>query len=172
MWGSDLCFSSPPPPQLRAGPVLLTLLFFPVRNSFILPSFPWFYIFFSAGQVLLSTLSWCSALTSVSKGVFLMHPWREMYSTSTYSSTILFPVITFEGTGTLLQYSCLENPMDLGGLQSMGSLRVRHDRAISLALSCIGEGNGNPLQCSCQGWGSLVGCHLWGHTDSDTTEAT
>ena len=34
-----------------------------------------------------------------------------------------------------------------GGLQSMGSLRVRHDRATS--LSCIGEGNGNPLQCSC-----------------------
>ena len=23
-----------------------------------------------------------------------------------------------------------------------------------------------------QGWGSLVGCRLWGHTDSDTTEAT
>ena len=23
-----------------------------------------------------------------------------------------------------------------------------------------------------QGWGSLVGCHLWGRTDSDTTEAT
>ena len=23
-----------------------------------------------------------------------------------------------------------------------------------------------------QGWGSLVGCHLWGHTGSDTTEAT
>ena len=22
-----------------------------------------------------------------------------------------------------------------------------------------------------QGWGSLVGCHLWGHTESDTTEA-
>ena len=22
------------------------------------------------------------------------------------------------------------------------------------------------------GWGSLVGCHLWGHTESDTTEAT
>ena len=34
-----------------------------------------------------------------------------------------------------------------GGLQSMGSLRVRHDWATS--LSCIGEGNGNPLQCSC-----------------------
>ena len=29
-----------------------------------------------------------------------------------------------------------------GRLQSMGSLRVRHDWATSLSLSCIGEGNG------------------------------
>ena len=36
-----------------------------------------------------------------------------------------------------------------GRLQSMGSLRVRHDWVTSLSLSCIGEGNGNPLQCSC-----------------------
>ena len=34
-----------------------------------------------------------------------------------------------------------------GGLQSMGSLWVRQDWATS--LSHIGEGNGNPLQCSC-----------------------
>ena len=34
-----------------------------------------------------------------------------------------------------------------GRLQSMGSLRVGHDWATS--LSCIGEGNSNPLQCSC-----------------------
>ena len=34
-----------------------------------------------------------------------------------------------------------------GGLQSMGSQRVRHDWATS--LSRIWEGNGNPLQCSC-----------------------
>ena len=32
---------------------------------------------------------WCSACTSVSEGVFLMYLWREMYSTSTYSSAIL-----------------------------------------------------------------------------------
>ena len=32
-------------------------------------------------------------------------------------------------------------------LQSMESRRVGHDWATS--LSCIGEGNGNPLQCSC-----------------------
>ena len=36
-----------------------------------------------------------------------------------------------------------------GRLQSMGSLRVRHNGATSLSLSCIGEGNGNSLQCSC-----------------------
>ena len=38
-----------------------------------------------------------------------------------------------------------------GGLQSMGLLRVVHDWATSLwlSLSCIREGNGNPLQCSC-----------------------
>ena len=36
-----------------------------------------------------------------------------------------------------------------GGLQSTGSRRVGHDWATSLSLSCIGEGNGNPLQCSC-----------------------
>ena len=44
------------------------------------------------------------------------------------------------------------------------------------SLSCIREGNGNPLQCSClenprdgRAWG---GCHLWGRTELDTTEAT
>ena len=38
-----------------------------------------------------------------------------------------------------------------GGLQSMGSRRVGHDWVTSLSLFTflIGEGNGNPLQCSC-----------------------
>ena len=38
-----------------------------------------------------------------------------------------------------------------GGLQSIGSLRVGYDWATSLSfsLSCTGEGNGNPLWCSC-----------------------
>ena len=43
------------------------------------------------------------------------------------------------------------------------------------SLSCIGEGNGNPLQCSClenPRDGSLVGCHLWGRTESETTDMT
>ena len=38
-----------------------------------------------------------------------------------------------------------------GRLRSMGSLRVRHDWATSLTFHfhAFGEGNGNPLQCSC-----------------------
>ena len=42
------------------------------------------------------------------------------------------------------------------------------------SFSCIGEGNGNPLQWSgeSQGRGSLVGCRLWGRTESDMTEVT
>ena len=71
-----LQFSHPP----RACPVLVTHLFFPL-SSFTLQSFAWFYILLSVGQVLLSSHSWCSASTSVSKGVFLMCPWREIYST-------------------------------------------------------------------------------------------
>ena len=38
-----------------------------------------------------------------------------------------------------------------GRLQSTGLQRVGHDWAnsLSLSLSCIGEGDGSPLQCSC-----------------------
>ena len=38
-----------------------------------------------------------------------------------------------------------------GRLQSMGSLRVGTTKQLDFhfSLSCIGEGNGNPLQCSC-----------------------
>ena len=44
--------------------------------------------------------------------------------------------------------SWMEEP---GGLQSMGSRRVDTTEwlHVHFSLSCIGEGNGNPLQCSC-----------------------
>ena len=64
-------------------------------HSFILLSFARFCIFFSAGQVLLSTLSWCSAFTSVSEGVFLVYLWRDIHSMSIYSSAILFSSSSF-----------------------------------------------------------------------------
>ena len=42
------------------------------------------------------------------------------------------------------------------------------------SLSCIGEGNGNPLQCSClkNPRDGDPGGPLWGRTESDTTAAT
>ena len=78
------------------------------------------------------------------------------------------------------KYSCLENPWtgEPGRLQSMGSRRVGHNWETSLyfSLSCTGEGNGNPRQCSFlenpREGGRLVGCRLWGRTESDRTEAT
>ena len=65
-----------------------------------------------------------------------------------------------------------------GRLQSMGSLRVRYDWAISLSLFTFmhwrRKWQPTPvlLPGESQGQGSLVGCHLWGPTESDTTEAT
>ena len=67
---------------------------------------------------------------------------------------------------------------ETGGLQSWGREEsdTTEQRHFHFSLSCIGEGNGNPLQCSClenpRDGGSLVGCHLWGRTESDTTEVT
>ena len=63
-----------------------------------------------------------------------------------------------------------------GGLQSSGEELDTTERLhFHFSLSCTGEGNGNPLQCSClenPRDGSLVGCCLWGHTESDTTDVT
>ena len=65
-----------------------------------------------------------------------------------------------------------------GRLQSMGSLRVGHDRATSLLLFTFmhwrRKWQPTPvfLPGEPQGRGSLVGCHLWGRTESDMTEVT
>ena len=65
-----------------------------------------------------------------------------------------------------------------GRLQSIGSLWVRHDWASSLSLFIFmhwrRKWQPTPvfLPGESQGWGSLVGCCLWGHIESDTTEAT
>ena len=65
-----------------------------------------------------------------------------------------------------------------GRLQSMGSLRVGHDPATSLSLFTFTpwrrKWQPTPvfLAGESQGQGSLVGCHLWGRTESVTTEAT
>ena len=63
-----------------------------------------------------------------------------------------------------------------GGLPSMGSQRVGHDWVTSLSLFTfmLWRTKWQPtpvfLPGESQGWGSLVGCRLWGRTESDTTE--
>ena len=65
-----------------------------------------------------------------------------------------------------------------GRLQSMGSLRVRHNWETSLSLFIFvhwrRKWQPTPmfLPGEPQGRRSLVGCRLWGHTLSDTTEVT
>ena len=66
-----------------------------------------------------------------------------------------------------------------GRLQSIGLRRVGHNWATLLWLFTFlhwrRKWQPTPvlfLPGESQGWGSLVGCHLWGCTESDTTEAT
>jgi len=62
-----------------------------------------------------------------------------------------------------------------GRLQSMGSQRFGCNWATSLSLSCIGEGNGNPLQCSClenPRDGGACWAAVYRVTEWETTEAT
>ena len=83
-----------------------------------------------------------------------------------------------EGNGTPLQYSCLENPMDGGawwaGVHGVPKIQTQlsnftftfHFHALEKEMAS---------HSSVLAWripGTLVGCRLWGHTESDTTEAT
>ena len=81
-----------------------------------------------------------------------------------------------EGNGNPLQYSCLENPMDGGAwwaaVHGVAKSRTRlsdftfmHWRRKWQPTPVFSPGES-------QGQGSLVGCRLWGRTESDTIEAT
>ena len=81
-----------------------------------------------------------------------------------------------KGNRTPLQYSCLENPMDGGtwraALHGVAAGRTRlndftftHWRRKWQPIPVF-------LPGEAQGQGSLVGCRLWGCTESDMTEAT
>ena len=81
---------------------------------------------------------------------------------------------------TPLQYSCLENPRDRGACWAAvhGVTRSRiqlsdftftfHFHALEKEMAT----HSVFLPEESQGWGSLVGCCLWGRTESDTTDAT
>ena len=106
-------------------------------------------------------------------GLFILYVLAIKYSVSVmirmekamapHSSTLAWKIPWMEGPG---------------GLQSMGSLRVRHDWVTSLSLFTFmhwrRKWQPTPvfLPRESQGRGSLVGCHLWGRIELDTTEAT
>ena len=101
-----------------------------------------------------------------------------IYATSRILSCL---VTTFgEGNGTPLQYSCLENPMDGGAWQAAnhGVTKSQTHSATSLSLFTFmhwrRKWQPTPvfLPGESQGWGILVGCHLWVCTESDMTEVT
>ena len=85
-----------------------------------------------------------------------------------------------EGDGNQLQYSCLENPMDGGAWWATvhgvtKSLTRLSDCTFTFHFHGLEKEiatHSGVLPGESQGRGSLVGCRLWGHTESDTTEAT
>ena len=84
-----------------------------------------------------------------------------------------------EGNGTPLQYSCLKNPMDKGAwLAAIHGIAKSHTRLSAFTLTFHFHAlkkematHSSVLAWRIPGMESLVGCHLWGHTDSDTIEA-
>ena len=83
---------------------------------------------------------------------------------------------TGEGNVNPLQYSCLENPMDGGAWQAAvhGVSRSRARLSDFTFTNWRGKWQPTPvfLPGESQGWRSLVGCRLWGRTESDMTEVT
>ena len=83
------------------------------------------------------------------------------------------------GSGTPLQYFCLENPMDGGAWYAAvhGVTRVGHGWVTSLSLFTFmhwrRKWQPTPvfLPGESQGRGSLVGCRLWGRTELDMAKA-
>ena len=84
------------------------------------------------------------------------------------------------GHGHPLQYSCLENPVDRGAWLAMvrrvsKSQTQLSDFTLTFHFHAL-EKERQPtpvfLPGESRGWRSLMGCRLWGRTESDTTEAT
>ena len=81
-----------------------------------------------------------------------------------------------EGNGSPLQRSCLENPRDGGAwwaaVHGVAVSQTRLSNFIFLHWRRKWQPTPVFLPGESQGWGSLVGCRLWGLRKSDTTDAT
>ena len=80
------------------------------------------------------------------------------------------------GNGNPLQYSCLANPMDGGASWATVHKNAKNRTWLSNFTFMHWRRKWQPtavfLPGESQGWGSLVGCHLWGHTELDTSDVT
>ena len=116
--------------------------------------------FFTASTIWEAPLVSCAVLSRFSHVWLFVSIWTTM---APHSNTLAW------------ELPWTEEP---GRLQSMGSLRVAYDWATSLSLFTFmhwrRKWQPTPvfLPGESQGRGSLVGFHLWGHTELDTTEVT
>ena len=106
-----------------------------------------------AGRFFTTSATWGQAQIVVAHGL--------SKAMATHSSTLAWKILWTEGPGRL---------------QAMGSLGVGRDWATSLSLFTFmhwrRKWQSTPvlLPGESQGQGSLVGCRLWGRTESDTTQ--
>ena len=92
----------------------------------------------------------------------------------------LFNVYVGEGNGNPLQYSCLEKTMDgkawWAAVHGVARSRTRlSDFSFTFHFHTLEKEmatHSSVLAWRIPGTGSLVGCCLWGRTESDTTEVT
>ena len=100
-------------------------------------------------------------------------------SQSFYPATTPLPapcLVVGEGNGKPLQSSCLENPMDGAAWKAAVHGVAEGQTRLSNFTFTDWRREWQPtsvfLPGESQGRWSLVGCRLWGHTESDMTEVT
>ena len=114
-------------------------------------------------------------LPSVTSRIIRFIPLRYTPSIISYPMVWLEKAMAPHSSTLAWKVPWMEEP---GRLQSMGSRRVGHDWTTSLSLFTFmhwgRKWQPTPvfLPGESQGRGSLLGCRLWGCTESDTTEAT
>ena len=89
------------------------------------------------------------------------------------AQVLLRPLLLFSVTGNLIPARILFQFSSFAFCLHL-CFTVTKEVVQFLTVLVIGEGNGNPLQCSClknpRDGEALVGCSPWGRTESDTTE--
>ena len=97
--------------------------------------------------------AWCASVYGVAQSRTQLRDFSLLYF-YTYICICLLSILEFVSEKAVAPHSSTlawkipwtEEP---GWLQSMGSLRATEQLHFHFSLSCIREGNGNPLQCSC-----------------------